>query len=330
MELKNYPNDFSSAHADNAFSLVNVDPTSPVDVIFYNVDGDIVALRRYVGCERVDSSPKSILLRMLSPEPLAKVEECCFVCPEGRDALLSMEYDGGEGYTPEILFTASHHNHSANTIMGEQEQWRTIAPGECDEVAFCVASEATISATLWVDGVMQSEVADFTPSSNGVVLFALSANDLLSRLRKPEDVSAFDLQFDIDGARCAVVHYRLGTPSRSDVRLAWLNHEGGISYHTFRCPTITTHRTSKECDTPSGRQVVSVESWMERKVQSQVLSVAEAQRLSEVLSSPRVWLCTEGGFESQIILSHELPLEGEGARRMTLSLRPAKSQIVTL
>mgnify|MGYP003299308447 CR=1 FL=1 len=326
MELKNYPNDFASAYADNHFSFAEVDPANPTDVVFYDAKGDIVALRRYVGRESFESSPNTLLCRLLSPEPLAKVSECGFVRPEGRDALLSVEYSDGEKVTPQILFTSSHYNHSANTVMGGVEQWRTIASGECDEVAFCVASGVTLSASLWVDGAMMTTIGSYTAPTKGVVLFEVAADNLLSRLRNPENVSECDLRFDINGVECAMLHYRWRSACRSDVRVAWLNTEGGISYHTFRLANKTIHRSSKECDTLLGRQMMSVESWIESVLLSEVLSSVEARALSEILTSPRLWICSDEGFEPQVILSHKLLLEGDGVRRMTLTIRPAKSQ----
>ncbi len=328
MELTKSPADFASAHADNLFSFVDVDALSPQELIFYDANGDMVTARRYVGYESIDTSPKSILLRMLSPEPLADIAQCKFLHPEGRDALLSVEYDGGEGLTPEILFTSSHHDHTANSIMGDMEQWRTIASGEYDEVAFCLAEGATITVNLYADGRSQL-LCGFTATTKGVVLLALSADDIISRMALFTDSSTFELRFVIGDRICAVIHYRLRSPHPSDVRLAWLNREGGISYHTFRLAQKSLHRSSRECASSSGDAVVSAESWTERNVESEVLSIAQTDQLSEVLSSAKLWICRSEGFEPQILLSSQLILVGEGARRINLSVRSAKSFCVS-
>lgn len=328
MELTKSPADFASAHADNLFSFVDVDETSLQELIYYNANDEMVAIRRYVGCNSIDTSPKSILLRMLSPAPLANITQCGFLRPEGRDAMLSLEYDGGEALTPMILFTSSHHNHTADSIMGSWEQWRTIAPGECDEVAFCLSEGATIVANVSAGGRSQM-LGSFTATTKGVVLFALSADDILSRAPLAADSSAFELRFAIGGRLCALIKYRLRSPHHSDVRLAWLNREGGISYHTFRLAERRLHRSSVECASSSGREVVSAESWVEQTLQSEVLSQAQTDQLSELFSSANLWICDNEGIEPQILLSSELLLEGEGARRITLSVRSAKSLCVS-
>lgn len=327
MILSKTPADFASAYADNLFEFEEVDMTYPCELIFYDAGGNIVALRRYAGQQSVTTSPRAILKRLISPEPLAEVAKCEFVRPEGRDATLSVEYDDGEQVTPEVLFTSSCYNHTANSPMGSSEQWRTIAAGECDEVAFAVTEGATLAARLLVDGIEHAQLGSFTSPAKGVVLFALVADDVLSSVAESRLQEGFDICFDLNGRECAQLHYRLRSAHNSDVRLAWLNAEGGISYHTFHRPTKSLHRSSREYATASGREVASVEVWSECHLVSEVLPATELQQLlAGVLSSPRLWLRSEdGSYSPQLLLTSQAPLQGDGAGRVSLTLRPSQA-----
>lgn len=328
MKLKNYPADFASAYADNPFSFEEVDITSPCELIFYDADGNVVALRRYVGQQSLTTSPRAILQRLISPEPLAEVARCEFVRPEGRDATLSVEYDDGEQMTPEILFTASRYDHAANSPMGSSEQWRTIAPGECDEVAFVVTEGATLSARLLVDGIEHAQLASFTSPAKGVVLFALAADDVIERVADLELEGGFDICIDLNGRECVQLHYRLRSAHNSDVRLAWLCAEGGICYHTFHRSTRSLHRSSTVRTTSTGQEVARGEMWSESRLVSEVLPAVELhQLLTGILSSPCLWLRQkDGSYTPQLLLTSEAPLQGDGAGRVSLLLRSAQRE----
>ncbi len=324
MNLKRFPADFSSAYNDNHFSFEGADPTVATELVFRTKEGAEIGVRRYVGRESIDSSPRALLMSGLTPEPLGVVEECGFLRPEGRDMTLSVGYDGGLSTSPEVCFVASLCDQQPDAIMGEPTQRRSIAPGECDEVAFCLTEGAEIEATLVVDEIAQNSLGSYSASEKGVVVFAVSADAILSELRSAESATAFEIRFAIDGRECASVHYSLREPHSEDVRLAWLAPDGAIAYHTFPSPQSVKLQTERTLyRSPSGSVTAGVEHWQESVLDSGVLSSADAQRLGEMLSSAHLWRITEEGAEPQIILSHQAEVGGRGVRRVTLTLRPA-------
>lgn len=324
MNLKRFPADFSSAYNDNHFSFEGADPTVATELVFYTKGGAEIGVRRYVGRESIDSSPRALLMSGLAPEPIGVVGECGFMRPEGRDMTLSVGYNGGLSTSPEVCFVASLCDQQPNAIMGEPTQHRSIAPGECDEVAFCLTEGAEIEATLVVDEIVQSSLGSYSSPEKGVVVFAVSADAILSELRSAESATTFELRFAIDGRECASVRYSLRESHAEDVRLAWLAPDGSVAYHTLPSPKSVRLQTERTLyQSPSGSVTAGVERWQESVLDSGVLSSAEAERLGEMLSSARLWRITDEGAEPQIVLSHQAEVGGRGVRRVTLTLRPA-------
>ncbi len=327
MILSKYPADFASAYKENPFSFTEVDPTFATDVEFYDEEGDVVGVRRYVGRERIDSSPCVFALSRLAPAPIVGLGECGFVRPSGRDVSLVVTYNDSEDETPAILFTASRHNQSANSTMGGAEQWRSIASGESDEVSFCLTMGSRIEAQLLCDDAVIASLGEYTSPSKGVVLFVVDADDILSRLPHPESVALFDIAFAIDGRECARIHYKLRPSFAEDVRLGWLSGDGYIAYHTFPRPIehhLHTQRTL--LDIPEGSVAESIEAWEEMELRSGVLCSSEMTQLADLLSATRLWRIRDGVYEPYIILSHEAQLGGDGAKRVTLTIRPAQKK----
>ena len=324
MILTSSPADFASAYKDNYFSFEEVDPSEPVEVLFYDESEEVVGVRRFAGLESLATSPKAFLLRRLSPEPVEN-SACLFVLPDSRTTSLAVEYNYGDDMTPAILFTSAHHDCEPNSPMGDKEQWRTISAGECDEMAFSLDEGGFVRASLVVGGTPRALIGAYTAPKKCVALFVLNVNYLLSRGLVPEGCKEFDVEFSIGGEPSTTIHYRLRTSHPSDVRLAWLNEWGGVSYHTFHSPVGERLRTERKvCETPSGSVVLGVESWIESALDSGMLAEGESHHLAELLTSPRVWRKGAEGFEPQIITSSEATMVGGELRRVSLVVRPAK------
>ncbi len=324
MILTSSPADFASAYKDNYFSFEEMEPSAFADVVFYDENEEVVGVRCFSGRESVATSPRAFLLRKLSPEPVES-DECGFLLPTSRTTTLAVEYNYGEDLTPNILFTAAHHDCEPNSQMGAEEQWRTISTGECDEIGFCLDEGAMAKVVLLLNGIPRAMIGAYTASAKCVALFMLNMDNILSRKLLPEGTEEFDIMCVVGTTLCSTIHYRIKESHPSDVRLAWLNEWGGVSYHTFHRPVgqkLLSKR--KVCETPSGSVVTGVESWIESTLDSGMLSEVEAHHFSELLSSPRVWRKGAEGFEPQIITSSDALMVGGELRRVSLTIRPAK------
>lgn len=326
MKLTTYPADYSSAYDDNHFCFEEVDVATPTEIAFLDADSQTLGARRYASQATIATSPRSLLHRLLAPEPCL-MDKCGCVAPEGRSAAIVVTYNDGAELSPLVHFTASHTPTLLHEVMGgERAQERTISSGECDELAFRASQGDRLSVTCAFDGDVISHIIYMGEvAAEGINLFVVNCDAILARSRT-SNVTSFKLTFTLAGSLLAKLNYRVLPAVKGATRLAWLNRDGYISYHTFRTPAEERLVTSRsECRTPSGTLTLGVESWRESTLRSGYLSAAEMERLAGLVASPRVWKIAEGAFEPQILLSHTTLTGGSGAHTLELTLRPAKT-----
>lgn len=322
MVLTSTPADYSSAYdPNNEFRFDGVDPSVPTEIVFYDGSGAVVGARRYAHRESITTSPQNFLQRMLNPKPY-NTSGCKIVLANDRQAILSVGYNDGANRTSNIHFTAAQGRVPNPTAFGGYEQWRTISAGECDEIAFRLPNGCTLSVECRLNGEQKGVVlCSSAITTSGIYVVTIDADQILAL---SPDVEQFDFVVLMSGGVVGVIHFEVAPAPTEGVRLAWLNDEGYISYHTFRgAPTEQLHTLRSECETPNGTQTLGVESWRESSLRSGYLSTEGVERLSGIATSPRVWRVTKEHSEPQILLSHTISTLGSGARQVELTIRPA-------
>ncbi len=327
MILKSSPADYASAYdQNNQFCFEGVDPATPTEILFYDGSGAIVGARRYASCGSIATSPNSFLRRMLNPHPY-HLAGCNLFRVTDRDVVLSVGYNDGADRTSPIHFTASQGRIPNPTAWGGMEQWRTISAGERDEIVFKLPKGCRIDVECRFDGEEEgSVVCTQSIATNGIYLFVVDADEILA-LRPEAEV--FEVVVEMSGSVIAQIHFEVARSLEGSVRLAWLNAEGFISYHTFRGVAderVVTHRS--ECETPLGTQTLGVESWRESTLRSGYLSAEGVERLAGIATSLRVWRIRGENAEPQALLSHTITTLGNGARQVELTIRPAQKGCV--
>ena len=322
MVLTSTPADYSSAYdPNNEFRFEGVDPSVPTEIVFYDGSGEVVGARRYAHRGSISTSPQNFLQRMLNPHPY-NLSECRVCLATDREATLSVGYNDGANRTSNIHFTAAVGRIPSPTAFGGYEQWRTISAGECDEVAFKLPKGCTLTAECRFGGEKGSVVlCTETITTSGLYVVTIDADQILAHHPEAEQ---FDFVVLMSGGVVGILHFEVAPAVKDSVRVAWLNTEGYISYHTFRgAPTERLHTSRSECETPSGTQTLGVESWRESVLRSGYLSAEGVERLAGIATSPRVWRVTREHSEPHILLSHIITTLGSGARCVELTLRPA-------
>ncbi len=325
MQLISYPADYSSAHDDNYFHFVGADVDTPTEICFYDNGGRLLGARRYVARESILTSPRAFVERLLSPSPLLSDTLACKV-PVGREAALLVGYNGDTERSPLLHFTASHSALPLNSVMGEVEQRRTISRGECDEVAFRASKGDRLVVTGNINGKLGGHILhNETVPANGINLLVVNIDSVIAKIQPREEVATINLTITLAGERLVTIDYTLLPTVEGSTRLAWLNRDGYISYHTFHTTDKESVVTSRsECETPAGTLTLGGEGWRERRLHSGYLPAVEAEVLAGVVTSPRVWMITPEGAEPQTIISHSVTTLGEGAHSLTLTIRPSR------
>lgn len=323
MNLTSYPADYASAYdQNNQFCFDGVDPTVPTEIVFYDGKGVVVGARRYAQREKITASPQSFLQRMLAPHPY-NLRGCQIIRAEDRSVALSLGYNDGASRTHIVHFTPSQGRVPSPTALGGYEQWRTISAGECDEVVFKLPKGASLSAECRFEGEVGGTVmCEDSIEISDIYAVIVDADEILALRPSAE---SFDFVVIMSGAVVGKIHYEVTPAVAGSVRLAWLNTDGYISYHTFRgTPSERLVTSRSECQTQSGTQTLAVESWRESTLRSGYLTAEGVERLAGIATSPHVWRVTADGAEPQTLLSHTITTLGRGARQVELTLRPAR------
>ena len=322
MNLTSYPTDYASAYdPNNTFCFEGADPTAPTEIIFYDGNGGVLGARRYAQRERIVTSPQSFLQRMLDPHPYT-LRGCQIVRATDRSVALSVGYNDGANRSPVIHFTASQGRLPNPTALGGFSQERIISAGECDEVLFKLPKGARLTAECRFEGEESgTQMCELFIGVSDIYAVIVDADEILALNPAAE---CFDFVVAMSGSVVGRIHYEVATAVAGSVRLAWLNTEGFISYHTFRgVPSERLVTSRSECQTQGGTQTLAVESWRECTLRSGYLSAEGVERLSGIATSPRVWRVTAEGVEPQILLSHAITTLGSGARQVELTIRSA-------
>lgn len=312
MKLVSYPKNYSSLFDDNYFRFEEVDASTSTEILFYRENGEPLGARRYVGREVIETSPKSLLRRVLAPQPKA-AEVCEFVAVDDRDVALKLVYNEGTMRTPTARFTASHTTLDRLALFGPEKQRRIISRGEFDEVAIIAPAGVTLEAYCSLAGESKRALArELTGEREGVWLLTIDTNHLLSVAGAGGDECEVEVVVNVAGNLLALIVYTIEPRRRGDVRLAWMDAYGAISYHTFHCTSpeqILSSRT--ECQTSGGTQLLALEGWNSISLGSGLLSEAEWERVAGVATAPRVWVVEEGGF-TPVVLSSSKAHRGGG------------------
>lgn len=306
MKLQSYPPNFSSIFAPNIYSFEEVEPAISTEIKFFVAGGRPLGARRFAGRTTISTSPEALLRRTINPEPIAHSNKCELLRPDGRSVAIYATY--GAETTPLRYFTASHKLLAAGEVMGGSSQQRLLARGEADEVALVANEGSRVKLVAHLSDGSQATLLSESLPIDGVWVARVVADDVVSRAIEPEAVEWFRLVVSVDGAEASTLHYTLAQHPRSAVRLAWLNADGFIDYHTFSAPIEQQICSSRsECRLPSGTTSLAVEGWHELSVQSGHLPRAQLDRVGGIACSPRVWLVgSDGALTPLRVVSSQL------------------------
>lgn len=327
MRLYKSPYSYSSASGNDLFRFDSIDPTKPVEVAFHTADGTLLGTRRYYGRTSVDVSPRAFLRTLLSPTPVV-VDSTLFLRPAGRDAAIYLRYGLQQLHSPVVGFTSSRYHHDSPAPLVAHAEPRRLAEGECDEVAILVESGVMLQARGRIGAGEWSELARMGTSESGVHILAVAYADLLTLTDQPHSEQRVEVEILADGEVLCGVDYILAESEPQGVRVAWVDSEGAIAYHTFghlpECELLSS-RVVVEAD--GGVESLAVESWRRWRVESGRLSAAEWERLSEALGSPRLWVVERGGGVVEVVAEESRAVAtGPLSHTLSLTLREARKQ----
>ncbi len=168
---------------------------------------------------------------------------------------------------------------------------REIAQGENDEVMVVVPTGSTIYAEVATEGG-ETHYYEYTPEGE-VASVVISAADLALEDRN------FEVTLLCDGSELCTLRYRVATPLKRAVRLAWIAESGAIERYTF--PMVSKTNTTLEKQSFMGEEGIhSVRSRAKQTLSlcSRFEPRAKMEALSQIATSPMVWIEQEGEWQT--------------------------------
>ena len=168
---------------------------------------------------------------------------------------------------------------------------RRIAHGENDEILIMVESGRTISAHIVADTGESLHLEHL--STTGVATLVISAEDF------GEDVRLLDITLCCDGEEFGSLSYKVVHAHKTYTRLAWISDCGAIERYTFPVSYKSVHSASKQIiATAEGVATANCRTEHKVSLSSRFESQATIEALSQIVSSPKVWIEQNGDFES--------------------------------
>lgn len=180
-------------------------------------------------------------------------------------------------------------------LLTSQQLHRTMEREEFDIIPYFTWPDIVVSFDVEFIGYGTERIT-ITPPSGGQRAVAVTA-------RGREGVDTIRVTVKIDGRADTVIEYEMKQNLRGARRVAWLNKELSPELYTFPLRKgVLIEATRHHMASIWGREAAAVESRSELKLLSAYEPEKQLKALSEILSSPRVWL-VEGGNVQDVELT---------------------------
>jgi hypothetical protein len=305
MEITRYPLPYQSMFRPACFTLEDMRAAGGIDIEISSVGmyGPLGVKRLYSATSAtVNVAPYA--RRLFAPEPLCSSAAGIY-SPAGRHAAVFIS--GGGIASPSAVLCGGTRDAEWNRLMSASPSRVAIAPGECDELS--VISNDWVSpvvtfrrgATTYTDNSMGRG------GSQGVMTAVVDAGAVIQRYRTltggtAAELTGFTVRMRLDQTgfadRVLERHYTIDRTPRTGQRLAWVNSYGAIDYYTF--PAAAEFRSAgsrNRIGTSAGFRTVSTSAFRSLKLLSEPVDAAGAEWLSELFSSPAVWMVSGADFE---------------------------------
>jgi hypothetical protein len=223
---------------------------------------------------------------------------------------------GGEVASPAVVLCGGSHDAEWNSLLSAAPEAVKIAPGEKDEMS--VISEDWIFpvVTFSREGVTYTDTSMGRCSAEGVVTAVVDADAVAERFRSltggaTSELAEFTVRLKLDqygfSGRKIERRYTLDRTPRAGRRLAWVNRYGVVDYHTFpACEEFRSTGGRTVVETTAGPRTVATRARQSLRLISEPCGAVEAEWLSEIFSSPAVWMIDGADFEKVEVAAGEV------------------------
>ncbi len=321
MKIDFIPQNFTPAEEGLLFGF-STESEEPLDVEIEIVEGDddtVVGIQKLYQVKEGVVNIAPYVTRFNNRKPCVGKGAV-----RGLEALESMCYKIriGEVESESIRVSPLRRKVHPVEVVTSMPERREIALGECDEVVLSVEPNMEVEADI--------------SCNKESVLYTMVSNDGLVRfLFSPDEFGASSAKADVvltaNGNIVKELEYRVQPRRKRSLRLAWISEAGAIERYTFPMAYSQSSRaTKRRIEGCEGVEVVALSAEESVKVVSYHEPRTTIEALSEIVSSPAVWVEVEGELRKVDILTSEVEYSKLGQLdRITLEVR-LKREVVVL
>lgn len=328
MQIVTSPPAYSPAYKDVIFKIT-ADENEIAELDIYNHDNSqIIGKKRFTGSNAYDMNVANYAKRQFEIAPLPAANK--FTVPEGRIVNLKLKEAGGMA-SAETKLNAGLFTYPNLKKLSSAPAKKTIRHNESDEIPF-ISSAGDISVHITLTGAKRSEalVAVSTAGLVGLVVFGLSMIDLQEmivrkKLGNISDYNYMELHIVLGSSPIIIQEYDIMPPQKNNVRICWWNSYGQIDYYTLKSMDRKTITAAKsKIYSSDGYRTVASEAEKLYSLTSEYENEETMEWLSEVISSPKVWMMQNGKYTPVDIVTNSMTTKSHELTKLDLTVRMSR------
>lgn len=314
MTFTSIPDNYAAISAPLSYSFQLDEPMNFVDVKILDVTHDrVLGIKRLYDLESGEIDIAPYLKHSLR---FGCIEGCTsIVDAEGLFVGLAVEVDG---VCSEVRYFSPYPIVDGSaTIFRAAAKQQYIAKGESDYIVIYAPNGGSINCELYAgEEAVSAVLMDIAPKP-GLQILKILPEDFV-----PE-ADMLLLEITLDGV-VDYLSYRIVPRPEKARRLIWSDKNGMVQFYTF--PTCQSRRSRVEkqrIETVQGYLVTSCEAETAITLVSDYETVAEMERLGEILESESVWVdLGRGGVKVDVLSTESVVRYGGALNSLQVEIRP--------
>lgn len=304
---------YGSAFRPACFALEGINAPGGVDIEIRTVAGDqLLGVKRIYSSSGASVNVAPYVRRLLDPAPMCGSAPGVHI---GTSRAASCFIASAGFRSDAVMLCAGTEDASANTLLSAAPRTVKIAPGEKDEIGVISGDRVVAEVTFRRGDASRTEILG-QRNATGMLAVVVDADSVCrayslvtgGSVGEPVD---FKVRLKLEQAgfeeRVIEREYILDRGVRTGRRLAWVNRYGAVDYHTFPvCEEFRSEGGRTRVETPAGYRTVATAAGRSLKLLSEPCGALTAEWLSELFSSPAVWMVDGSRFEKAEVAAGEV------------------------
>lgn len=332
MKVIDYPKACQSAFREACFTLGEISAEEGLDIVIYTSENPTpLGVKRVYGTGTKTINAAPYVRSLLSPEPLCTAA-AGMTEAAGRTAPCFVSFPGG--FSDTVRLTAGTEDAPTGKILSAAPAAAEIRRNERDEISLIGGGRSIIPVIMLCDDNTKYPFSGFpSVNSKGMLTFVVDVGAMgeLYATKSGKDASEMK-SFQVNLASSPDIFltrsYEVVEIPYTGRRLAWVNRYGAVDYFTFpysQGSRVKGHR--ERIYSPEGYRTVATFSEKSETLMSGQVDAATVEWLSEIFSSPAVWVVSGSKCEKVEVAESSAEYSSLRPGTVSVTVSPAKKSL---